>query len=234
MSANNYQFIDTLNFFRDHFAGHPYENDFGNLPYEVWNQTDSEDKAALLYVVFSTEILQAWDDAVVSLGVVHISQDDGVSTVLQYLMKNVPLISNDEKRYASKYIYRVCSNCLLNLWGTRGTDMKRSANEISNEYKDGDVEVNLWDLVPSYDVDPETQQIYDAIWNIVHHMGPKAEKVVNHLINPDETIHKICEKSSERPIDRLADVSVSKVEYEEIVEELKVRLAPYKDYIFNF
>jgi hypothetical protein len=40
--------------------------------------------------------------------------------------------------------------------------------------------------------------------------------------------------STERPIDRLADVTVSDAEYAEIIKELKVKLAPYKEIILGF
>lgn len=229
MSASNYQFIQTRNMFRDYLSGYSK-----NPTFIEWNNANEDDKASLLFVTFFNEITLAWDKAVVSCGVVYVSQEDGVSTVLQYLMKNVSKISEDEKRYTSKYIYQVCYNCLLSLWRTRGTERQRCGCEISNEYSDGGVSVNLWDLVPSEDDDIETQQTKEAIWMIIRHMGPKAEKVVNHIINPDDTLHKISQSSSERPIDRLADISVSKKEYEEIVAELRFQLTPYKDLLLHF
>lgn len=224
MSANNYQFVQTRNLFKDYLSGYPK-----NPTFEEWNSAEEDDKASLLYVTFYSEITLAWHNAVTSLGIVHVTQEDGVSTVLQYLMKNVDKITADPKRYSPNYIYRVCYNCLLSLWRTRGTDMQRCASEISNEYTDGDIDINLWDLVPSEDDDYETLQTKEAIWTIIRHMGPKAEKVVNHLINPGDTLHKVSQSSSERPIDRLADVSVNSVEYEEIMAELRIQLAPYKD-----
>ena len=229
MSANNSQFVQTRNMFRDYLSG--YSKD---LSYTEWKSADVDDKAALLYIKFYQEITLAWCNAVVSRNIVYVSQEDGVSTVLQYLMKNVSVIEADEERYSPKYIYKVCYNCLLSLWKTRGTDMQRCSAEISNEYVEGGVSVNLWDLVPSEDDDVETQETKEAIWNVIRHMGPKAEKVVNHLINPGDTLHRISQSSSERPTDRLADVSVTISEYEEIVEELKVRLAPFKDVLLAF
>ena len=233
MSANNHQFLQTRNMFREYLSGYPKD-----LTYYDWKCADTEDKAALLYVTFYQEITLAWYNAVVSNGIVYVSQEDGISTVLQYLMKNVDKINADPDRYSAQYIYRVCFNCLLSLWKTRGTDRQRSLDEISNEYVEssasGDVEVNLWDLVPSEDEDMETQETKEAIWNIIRHMGPKAEKVVNHLINPKDTLHRVAQSSSERPIDRLADISVSKDEYDAIISELREKLAPYKDVLLTF
>jgi len=231
MSANNHQFIQTRNMFREYLAGYPKNPNF-----EEWLNADDEDKAALLYVKFYQEVTLAWYNAVVSSNIVYVTQEDGISTVLQYLMKNVSKIVENPERYSEKYIYRVCFNCLLGLWKTRSTDAYRSLVELPTEFSTGcpadlstDKSVILWDLVPSEDEDLETQQTKEAIWNIIRHMGPKAEKVVNHLINPKDTLHRVSGSSSERSTDRLADVSVSKTEFEEILEELKVKLAPYKD-----
>ena len=228
MAANNYQFSQTYSMFCDYLPV------FKDIPYSTWVSSDDEYKAAMLYTNFFKEITLAWCNAVVSRGIVFITQEDGVSTVLQYLMKNVPLIKVEEDRYTKEYIYRVCYNCLLSLWTTRGAEQQRSSAEISNEYTEADVEVNLFDLVPSTDEDLETQQTKEAIWNIIRHMGPKAEKVVNHLINPTDTLHRVSQKASDRDMDRLADVSVSNAEFDAIVAELRVKLAPYKDVLVTF
>ncbi len=228
---NNYnsQFIQTRDMFSDYLSGYPK-----HLTYEQWNSADPDDKAALLYIKFYKEITLAWYNAVISKNVVYVSQEDAVSTVLQYLMKNVDIISNDAERYTPEYVYTVCYRCLLSLWQTRGTDRERCSCEVSEFQSTIDawgfeVSVSLWDLVPSAEDDYETQQTKAAVWNIIRHMGPKAEKVVNHLINPADTLHKVSGKSKERKNDRLAEISVTSAEYEAIVGELKIKLAPYRD-----
>ena len=80
MSANNHQFTLTRDMFRDYLVGYPKD-----LTFEAWNKADAEDKAALLYVTFYQEVTLAWYNAVTALNVVYITQEDGVSTVLQYL-----------------------------------------------------------------------------------------------------------------------------------------------------
>ena len=225
-SATNYQFIQTRNMFRDYLSGYPTP-----LTYEDWKNAEEDDKAALLYVTFYQEVTLAWSTAITSRDIAYVTAEDAVSTVLQYLMKNVSLIMNDPTRYSAKYIYRVCYNCIGCL-PRAGCEKMRNASDISNIYVEDDVEVNLWDLVPSEDDDLETLQTKEAIWNIIHHMGSKAEKVVNHLINPSDTVGRVPNKAKERATDRLADVAVSDSEYDEILAELRIRLAPYKN-IFN-
>ena len=232
MSANNYQFIQTRDMFREYLSNYPKE-----LTYEEWKNADSEDQAALLFINFYQEVTLAWYNAIVSRDIAYVTQEDGISTVLQYLMKNVEYIQADSKKYSKQYIYRVCYNCIGCL-PRSVTESNRNECEISNEYVEesvtGEVSINLWDLVPSEDEDMETQETKEAIWNIIRHMGPKAEKVVNHLINPKDTLHKVAHSSPERETDRLADVSVSDAEYEEILAELKQKLMPYMDVLLTF
>lgn len=222
MAANNYQFIQTRNMFREYLTGYPEKP-----TYEEWKASDPEVQAVLLFVVFYQEVTLAWYNAITSRDIAYVTQEDGISIVLQYLMKNVDYIMEDESKYSSRYIYRVCYNCIGCLPRT-DREKQRDMLEMSNEYTDGDIELDLWDIIPSEDDDFETQQVKEAIWAIIRHMGPKAEKVVNHLINPNDTLNKVSKKSKAGAIDRLADVSVSEEEYNAIIAELKVRLAPYR------
>ena len=228
MAANNYQFIQTRDMFRDYLVGYSKET-----TYEEWKNAEAVDQVALLYVTFFQQVTLAWYNAITSRGISYVTQEDAISIVLQYLMKNVSKIMEDETKYSSNYIYRVCYNCIGCLPRPEGEKM-RDACVISNEYVDGDVTVDLFDLVPSKDDDPETAEIKEAVWEIIRHMGPNAEKVVNHILNPDETLKRVSKNSSAGKIDRLADISVSEEEYKAIITELKVKLAPYKDAIlFN-
>ena len=228
MSTNNSQFFQTRDMFREYLSGYPK-----NLTYAEWKSAAADDKAVLLYVTFFNEVTLAWFNAITSRNIVFVTQEDAISIVLQYLMKNVPKIEESEKRYTSNYIYKICYNCIGCLPRSVSGN-ERAALELSNEFEDGDICVNLWDLVPSEDDDLETLETKEAIWNVIRHMGPKAEKVVNHLINPKEPIHRTPKSSPEYEIDRLAEVSVSSAEYDAIIAELKVKLAPFKDVFLSF
>lgn len=230
MATTNYQFIQTRNMFREYLTGYPK-----NLTYDEWSKADTNDKAALLFVMFFQEITLAWFNAIIAPGIVYVTQEDGVSTVLQYLMKNVSYISEDAERFTPEYIYTVSYKCLLSLGSTRNTDRIRSDCEVSNEYVKDDIDVDFFDLVATTDddYDYEIVKVKEAVWEIIRKMGPKAEKVANHLINPGDTLHKLHRSASERSTDRLADVSVTKSEYDAIMSELRVKLAPYKDILLG-
>lgn len=233
MAAGNSQFESTRNLFRKYLDSYSDNGRFTKIPYDVWKNADEDDKSSLLFVIFYDAIILAWYKCITSCRLVYVDSESGVSIILQYLMKNVAKINEDEKRYTSNYIYTVSYNCLAKFASTQVCDIKRSTTEISNEYTEGDTTVNLWDLLPAYDEDFETVQTKEAIWNIISHMGPKAEKVVNHLINPGDTYHKLSKSVPGRELDRLADVAVSKKEYAEILEDLKLQLAPFADTILG-
>lgn len=96
------QFIETK---------HRFENAIGvkyPLSYEGWLAIKDDLKAAALYVQFYDQITLAWSRGKSDFT----SDEDGVSTVLQYLNKNVPIILNNPNKYTSKYVYRVAYNCM--------------------------------------------------------------------------------------------------------------------------
>ena len=70
------------------------------LSYDEWNMVPSEHKAAVLFVQFYDEITLAW----YKTKSFFVVEEDGVSTMLQYLMKNVPINENDSKRFKPSYI----------------------------------------------------------------------------------------------------------------------------------
>lgn len=185
------------------------------LTYEAWLNADDEYKAVLLFVNFFNEIELAWYKERYSYG--PALEEDAISEVNQYLMKNVPLIKENPKRFAPGYIYRVAANC-ISCVGASQVNINQYKLEMSNEVTAEDGIVNLFDLAPSNDDTFEVQQAKEAIWDIIAKMGPKAEKVANKLINPDDSLAVSRNKTNG---DRLGDVSVSKKEFAEILEQFR-------------
>lgn len=194
------------------------------LTYDAWANAEADYKAVLLFVNFFDQIELAWYNERYSYGPAR--DDDAVSEVMQYLMKNVAKIEADPKRFTARYIYRVAANC-ISCVGASQVEINRNTLEVCNEVTsdDGSV-VNLYDLEPSRDESYEVAQAREAISAIIDKMGLKAQKVVNKLINPDDSLAVNRVKGTG---DKLQDVTVSKKEYEEIVKELRVQLAEYAD-----
>lgn len=228
MAADNYQFMQTYKLFREHLSGYP-----NTITYEDWLAASDEDQVALLYVTFYKSIVFAWYSAITSCNIPYVPQEDGVSTVLIYLTKNVEKIKVDRSRFCPTYIGKVAYNCIGCLRNNRIGAKYRAEVEESNERFDGEHHYDLWTIIADPRDDIETQQIVQQIWDVIESLGPKHEKVVNHLINPTDELTAISPRKKIHKIDRLADVEVTEAEYLVIVEELKVKLEPYFTMLFS-
>ena len=224
MSVNYSPFISTKKMFREYLTGYSFP-----ISFETWLASDEEEKAALLFVNFYDQIVLAYSKS----NAAYVVSEDAVSTILLVLMKNSTIlqtVENAKKRFTPNYFYTVAWGAFYSL--VRSIANKaRNDHEICNEVEDSDneISVNLYDLAPSIDDTYEMRQAKEAVWDIIAHMGPKAEKVANHLINGD-TLKAVRKNSSEYKIDRLANVSVTPSEYSNILAALKVQLAPYAEF----
>lgn len=199
-------FYATKAMFRD------YLNYTKPLSYEEWLNVSDDDKAAVLYVQFFDQIVLAW----YKVKSFYTPDEDGVSTMLQYLIKNVPVIMNDKSRFTPNYIYRVASNCLYCICHDIKRDRERYDNETSNIQPSGvDGVVDLFDTV----CDPEcisSAITREAFW-----------KAVTSLDLSDEMYEFVMS---------LADVTAPKRLNDEkraIIAQLKVVLEPFIEIYYN-
>ena len=212
------QFYNTYSLFYDYLSHLQFP-----ITFDQWMALDESDRAAALYVNFHKEISLAWYKNRFS----YVEEEEGVSTVLQYLVKNSEIIAKDPRKFSGAYIYRVCANCIYCL-----RNVKRNADaEKYNLYSEitdtnNDININLYDLVPYQDDPIEVVQAKEAIWDIISKMGPKAEKVANHLITGD-SLRRTSKRSGEYAKDRLRDVQVDSKEYTTILASLREQLMPY-------
>lgn len=221
------QFKETLNIFRS-FVQYTQP-----LTWDEWAAlNDSEQQVAVLYCQFYDQITLAWYKAKADF----VPDEDGVSCVLQYLNKNVPIILAEENKFTPAYIYRVSYNCMDCLRYVQ-RDINRSKLETTNvTYYDGE-ELDLCDLVPHKDMSYEDRMTKAAFWSIIKEMGAEAEKVVNHLLNgvydkdgnwQGESLRRVSKRSKAYGVDPLTDVSVSEEQCEQIIGQLRERLAGFK------
>lgn len=191
------------------------------LSYEEWLIVPQEHKAAVLFVQFYEQITLAW----YKTKSFFVLEEDGVSTMLQYLVKNVPIIEKDPKRFKPSYIYKVAYNCLYCISHDIKRDIERFENEVSNIVYCGEDQLDLFDTVVS------NSDIYDEIsreefWRVIENMGLKTQKVINHLLN-GEPLNKLGSRTKTYEGDPLRDIAVSVEEMEAILAELRVKLAKY-------
>lgn len=148
------------------------------LSYEKWVSLDPDYKAAVLFLQFFDQITLAWYKA----KSYYALEEDGVSTCLQYLQKNVPVIEGDKSRFTPAYIYRVSYNCMYCICHDIKIDRERYENETSNVVVSGEDELDLFDLVPERD-SIESTIVREHFWKVVFSLGPDAEIIVDHLLN---------------------------------------------------
>lgn len=234
--ANLTAFYDTRNLYRESTQ---YTKP---LSFEEWNLRPELHKAAILFVQFFSQITLAWDKA---NSYDFIEGEDGVSTICQYLEKNVPIIENNPKRFTPAYIYKVAYNCLYCICHDRKCDQDRWDNETSGIVIVDGKEVNLLETVPdehgSAQACMDSNNFRKEFWHTVEDMGVKAEKVMQYLLSNDESdLKKVNPRCKRYKTDPLRDVEVTKDELMSILSELRKRFMNLsedslcKEYISRF
>lgn len=204
-------FVGTLNFTEQ-------------LSYEDWMKINPDYKAAALFVNYFTQIYGAWNKC----KSFYTPEEDGVSTVLQYLQKNVPVIENDPKRYSPAYIYRVAYNCLYCVCHDLKKPRDAWENETSNIIGCGEDELDLFDLaVDVVEGDMASKLTKIKFWKIIKSLDPKATKVLNHILN-GEPLEAVSKCSKKYKADPLRDVEVKLEEVETIMNDIRGLLAAFK------
>lgn len=211
MTNSIYEFVETKKMFLPIFSGIKFP-----ITYEVWHNMDADIKAAALYLNFYPQITYAWQKFTRYI----ISDDIAVSAVMLKLMNNVSILDDNPKKFTCSYIYRISWNAIGDAMRNKAASLAYDT-EISNvQYSADAEELNLYDLVPCEDDPYEVVKAREALWSIIKGMGPKAEKVVNHLITGD-SLKKTRKGSSGYATDRLRDVFVTDEEFDSIVTQLK-------------
>lgn len=199
------QFYETRKIFRE------YINYKGEYSYQEWLSLPQERKAAALYVQFFDQIVLAWFKS----KSFYASEEEGVETVCQYLMKNVPVIEANPKRFCASYIYRVSYNCLYCISHDRVSDRLRWELEGSNICAgEGSEEIDLFDIFVEDETKREDNLSYDRerMWAVIASMGDETVQVVGHLLD-GERLPK----------------GVSYVKKRKVIENLQKALEDFKD-----
>ena len=224
--ANNTQFYLTKKLYAEALTDVTFP-----ISYDEWIALPEDYKVAALYVNFYPQITMAWLYCN-KKGPAPITTEDAISAVVT---KFVTVMSSvDIKKYKASWIYTVAKNAIYD--EIKPKNVQYHYNMVCSNYVYGDesneVEMDLFDLVPSEDDPYEVAQAREALWTIISGMGLKAEKVANHLINGDP-LAKTRSDHKGYANDRLANVSVSSKEYDEILSDIKEKIAPL-GYAFGF
>lgn len=196
------------------------------LTFEEWCETPDTLKSAVLFIQFYNEICGAWEKA---NAFDFIPGEDGVSTTLQYLEKNVSIILNKPERFKPAYIRTVAYNCQYCICHDLKSVKDRWENEMSNIAVYDDTEVDLFEQCVDHEgtlLDTVFESASSSeIWSILETASLNAQKVARYLISGSaDDLRKSPKKTVGRELDPLADVEVTQDSIAACIEELKAVL----------
>lgn len=148
------------------------------LTYEEWIILRDDLKAAALFVQFYDQITLAWIKAKSDFTV----DEDGVSTVMQYIHKNVPVILADKKKFTPAYMYKVAYNCMGCLRRVK-REQDRYAYTTSQYAVVDDNEVDMFSNLVGESHDMLNSIFSKEIWDMIEDMDEDTKSVIDHLLN---------------------------------------------------
>ena len=100
------------------------------LTYETWMSIPKDYKCAALFVNFYYQIVLAWQKQ----KTYFLEDEDAVSVIIQYLLKNVEKIEADASRFKAAYIFTVSCNAIIGF--TRPMNRQEYYDYYQSEYFD--------------------------------------------------------------------------------------------------
>ena len=219
------QFYETYKNFRNYLG---YSRP---LTFEEWLAQADDDKAAFLYVQFFREIQIAW----LKTRSPYSEEEDGIEVVLQYLIKNVPLIVADPVRFDARYVYRTIFNCLYCRCNNVKRERDKWLSEQSNIVYSAEEEFDLFDIT----IDPNYRSHdleRNCFWELIENMGEDTVTVVIKLLGGKGDMIPI--KVRNRETGEIEDKfkykysKIPKARREQIIAELREALECYKDIFY--
>lgn len=192
------------------------------INYTTWMSIPNRLKAAALFVNFYDQITLAWTKACSEFT----DDEDGVSTVMQYLMKNVPIIMDNPKKFAPAYIYRVAYNCMGCLRRVQ-REQDRYAYTVSQFTVVNDDVLDLFDTIIGSDcfTASELEKLRMEMRNIILNMDKDTIKVVEHLLDGK----KLTKKAAAKEPEIMADLRKTFAKYRSTLIPEDNRFATFKD-----
>ena len=153
------------------------------LSYDEWSAVADDHKVAVLYCQYFDQIVMAWYKS----KSFYASEEEGVETVIQYLMKNVPIIQDNSSRYKASYIYRVAYNCLYCISHDRMIDKQRFSMEVSNVVaSDSGDDLDLFDLAEDvcsdHEFDVDRNMLSKKFWQMMEDLDVDTKACIDNLL----------------------------------------------------
>lgn len=189
------------------------------LSFTDWSRLGLSDQVAALYVQFYDQIMMAW----YRTKSFYTPEEDGVTTILQYLNKNAPIIEKNPKRFTTSYIYKVAFNCLYCICHDLQKPRSVWENECSNIVShDGD-ETDLFATLLGHDSEIDAyidfrenpEDVKDRFWYMIEHEGKDVIRFVDCMLSGEPLPKRVAARS------------------DRILETLQAKLADYKEYFYK-
>lgn len=210
------QFKETLNRFKPALAELDYST------YWEWMLIPDDYKAAALYVQFYDAIALAWSKTQRPF----IEEETAISTLMQYLIKNVEIIKENRKRFTPNYMYKVAFNAFYPL-GRIQRDIDYFYNEHrspigKDSSKNGDSLDNMDDDNYFYcesvyfergavaDKYFEERLVDQNIWAIIESCDDDTQRVIEYLLGGRKLGKKLSAK------------------FPAVIAELRIKLGKYR------
>lgn len=179
------------------------------LSYEEWMALPEDKKVAALFVNFFDTITLAWYKAQAE----YIEENDGISLLMQYLLKNIPILKDDPKKYTEKYIYSVSWNSMASLRRVKSAQDRYNFTTSQYATSDNGDEYDLFNTIADEsgisDAD-EVQKAVKGIMDIYYRADKSTKEVISHIVNGTKIGKRTQKKEAE------------------IIETLKKELLPFK------
>lgn len=180
-----------------------YESAIGKkapITFDEWFSLPDSHKAAALFINFYNQITLAWTKAKADFT----EDEDGLSIIMQYLMKNVPIIECNPKRYSANYIYRVAENCMKCLRRVK-SEIARDKECMSEWYTNnscyGDTgttdEASYFDCVGMDELADKLHLAADILYDLYGELDRDEKAVINNILKGTKLTKKSKERESE-------------------------------------
>lgn len=158
------------------------------ISYQTWMTIDDDLKCAALYVNFYPQIILAWQN----LKTYYLEDEECVSIIIQYLIKNVDKIKEDPKRFTTGYIYTVAYRSIQGIRRVDGTKNYYDSYQ-SRWIETADGERDLFDtLEDRVDCFKNTK-----MQKIIMDMDDNTKALISHLVFGTKISAKIRKKEDE-------------------------------------
>ena len=163
------------------------------ISYAQWLALPDTLKAAGLYVNFYEQISLAWSKAKAEF----IDDEDGVSTLMQYLMKNVDIIKKNPKKYTPNYVYTVAYNSMGSLRRLKGEQNRYNYTASHYVQNDKGEDLDLFDALVGDEIESIIHKVADVLFDAYSDLDNDTKLIIQNILYNRKLTQKAQKRESE-------------------------------------